>query len=88
MNLKISTQWNLLGISATTMAFVSFYVFMYCGPLQGSNLSLLGFGNPLLMIFHLLFSYISFIYGYLESKKEPSDSNGEREIVFVNFSRS
>jgi hypothetical protein len=66
---------------------------MYCGPLRGANLLLLGFGNPLLMVVYLLFSFMSFIYGYLESKKEPSDSNEERdyeegEIVFINISQS
>ena len=87
MHLKISTQWDLVGISAVVMAFVSFFVFMFCGPLQGANLLLLGFGNPLLMVFYLLFSFMSFIYGYLESENRELGSNEEREIVFINISQ-
>lgn len=92
MDLKISTQWDLVGISAVLLTFASFFVFMYCGPLRGVNLLLSGFGHPLLMVFYLLFSFTSFIYGYLEGKKEPSDSDEERyyegEIVFINLSKS
>lgn len=87
MDLKISTQWDLVGISAALLTFVSFYVFMYCGPLQGGNLLLSGFGNPLLMVFYLLFSFISFIYGYLKSEKDELGSREEREIVFINISQ-
>jgi hypothetical protein len=86
--LKPSTQWNLIGISTAMLTFASFYVFMYCGPLRGDNLLLLGFGNPLLMIFHLLFSFMSFICAYLESKKEPKLAvPEEKEIVFINISQ-
>jgi len=87
MDLKISTQWDLVGISAALLTFVSFYVFMYCGPLQGGNLLLSGFGNPLLMVFYLLFSFISFICGYLESEKDKPCTREEREIVFINISQ-
>lgn len=87
MDLKISTQWDLVGISAALLTFVSFFVFMYCGPLQGVNLLLLGFGNPLLMVFYLLFSFMSFIYGYLGSEKDELGSSEEREIVFINISQ-
>jgi len=87
MDLKISTQWDLVGISAALLTFVSFYVFMYCGPLHGGNLLLSGFGNPLLMVFYLLFSFMSLIYGYLESDKDESGSREEREIVFINISQ-
>jgi len=48
---------------------------------------LLGFGHPLLMVFYLLFSFMSFFYGYIESKKEEPDSNEEIEIVFINISQ-
>jgi hypothetical protein len=87
MDLKISTQWELVGISAALLTFVSFYVFMYCGPLQGGNLLLLGFGNPLLMVFYLVFSFMSFINGYLKSEKDEFGSRDEREIVFINISQ-
>lgn len=87
MDLKISTQWNLVGIFAALLTFVSFFIFMYWGPLQGGNFLLLGFGNPLLMVFYLLFSFMSFIYGNLESEKDELGSNEEREIVFINISQ-
>jgi len=87
MGLKISTQWDLVGISAALLTFVSFYVFMYCGPLQGGNLLLSGFGNPLLMVFYLLFSFMSFIYGYLKTEKDELGSDEEMEIVFINISQ-
>lgn len=86
--MKPSTQWNLVGISTAVLTFASFYVFMYCGPLRGDNLALLGFGNPFLMVFYLLFGLMSFIYGYLESGKEPKLAvPEEKEIVFVNISQ-
>ena len=85
--LKASTQWNLVGMSTAVLTFASFFVFMYCGPLQGTNLLLLGFGHPLLMMFYLPFSFMSFVYGYLESRKEPKLSvPEEREIVFIKIS--
>lgn len=39
------------------------------------------------MVFYLLFAFISFRYGYLESKKEQpdySEDNEKTEIVFIN----
>ena len=87
INLKTSTQWDIVGISAALLTFVSFFVFMFCGPLQGVNLLLLGFGNPLLMVFYLLFSFVSFIYGYLHSEKSESGSREDVEIIFINTSR-
>lgn len=92
MHLKKSTQWDLLGISASLLTFISFFIFIYCGPLQGVNLLFLGFGNPPLMVFYLLFSFMSFIYGYLENNKDKLGSNEERdyeerEIVFINISQ-
>jgi hypothetical protein len=60
---------------------------MYHIPPQSINSLLLGFGNPPLMVFYLLFAFISFRFGYLESKKERpvSDEDNERiEIVFTN----
>ena len=87
MHLKTSTQWDLVGISAAGMAFVSFFIFMYFCPLQEANALLLGFGNPLLMVVYLLLSFVSFIYGYLESKNEEVGFNEEREIVFINISQ-
>ena len=87
IHLKKSTQWDIVGISAVVMAFVSFLVFMFCGPLHGANLMLSGFGNPLLMVFYLLVSFISFIYGNLESENKGLGSNEETEIVFINISQ-
>jgi len=69
------------------LTFVSFYVFMYCGPLHGGNLLLSGFGNPLLMVFYLLFSFMSLIYGYLKREKDDSGPGEETEIVFINISQ-
>ena len=85
--LKRSTQWDLVGVSAALLTFVSFFICMYYHPLEGANLLLLGFGNPLLMVFYLLFSLMSFISGYLESREEELGSNEEREIVFINISQ-
>lgn len=87
MHLKISTQWDLLGISTALLTFVSFFVFMFCGPLQGVNLLLLGFGNPFLMVVYLLFGLTSFICGYVESKKERPDADEAREVIFVEYDR-
>lgn len=83
--MKRSTQWDVVGISAAVLTFVSFFVFMFGGPLQGTNLLLLGFGNPLLMVFYLMISLMSFIYGYLENKKTELASYEEREIVFIHI---
>ena len=88
MPLKRSTQWDVIGISAALLTFVSFFVFMFGGPLHGVNLLLLSFGNPFLMVFYLLISLISFIYGYIESEKKPKlESHKEsEEIVFIHLS--
>jgi len=84
MQLKRSTQWDVVGISAALLTFVSFCVLMFGGPLHGVNLLLLSFGNPFLMVFYLLISLLSFIYGYIESEKKPKlESHEEREIVFI-----
>ncbi len=88
MHLKRSTQWDLVGISAALLTFVSFFVCMYYHPLKGANLWLLGIGNPLLMVFYLLFTLMSFISGYFESREEELGSNEEREIVFINLLQS
>ena len=88
MQLKRSTQWDVVGISAAVLTLVSFFVFMFGGPLHGVNLLLLSFGNPLLMVFYLLISLMSFIYGYVESEKKPElESHEEREIVFIHISQ-
>jgi len=88
MQLKRSTQWDVVGISAAVLTFVSFFVFMFGGPLHGVNLLLLSFGNPFLMVFYLLISLVSFIYGYVESEKKPELHSYEEseEIVFTHLS--
>jgi len=88
MPLKRSTQWDVVGISAAVLTFISFFVFMFGGPLRGVNILLFSFGNPFLMVFYLLISLVSFIYGYLESEKRPElRSHDEREeIVFIHLS--
>lgn len=87
MHLKTSTQWDLVGISAALLTFASFFVFMFYGSLQGANSLLIGFGNPILMIFYLLISLVSFIYGYLHREKDETGSREEVDVVFINISR-
>lgn len=84
--MKRSTQWDLVGVSAALLTFVSFFICVYYRPFEGENSLLLGIGNPLLMIFYLLFSFMSFISAHLESREEELDSNEETEIVFINLS--
>jgi hypothetical protein len=38
--------------------------------MEGVNLILIGLGNPLLMVVFLFFGFMSFIFGYLENRKE------------------
>jgi len=53
------------------MSFVSFFIlFLGRGPMEGVNLILIGLGNPLLMVVFLFFGFMSFIFGYLENRKE------------------
>jgi hypothetical protein len=85
--LKISTQWNLIGISTALLTFISLFIFIYYGPIQSINSLLVSFGNPFLMVFYLLFAFVSFRYAYLESKKEQPDYNEDNEkieVVFIN----
>jgi len=57
------------------MAFVSFFILIFGrGPLQGVNLILVGLANPLLIAVFVLFGFMSFIFGYLEGKKEEQRS--------------
>lgn len=63
--MKRSTQWDIVGVFALVMSFVSFYIFMF-----GKGSLLIGLGNPLLMVVFLLFSFMSFAFGFYEGKKE------------------
>ena len=89
VQLKRSTQWDVVGISAAVLTFLSFYVFMFGGPLHGVNLLLFSFGNPFLMVFYFLICLVSFIYGYIESEKKPELHSHEEsdEIVFIHLSQ-
>lgn len=69
--LKKSTQWDLVCIFALFMTFVSFFIFMFgSDPLFRVNLLLIGLGNLLLIVIFLLFSFMSFVFAYLEGKRE------------------
>ena len=72
-HMKKSTQWDLVGVFALVLTFVSFFVLMFSAKLTEYNI-LLGLGNPLLTVVFLLFSIMSFIFAYLEGKKEESRS--------------
>ena len=78
--LKKSTQWDIVGVFALVMTFVSFFILMFgSGPLTGVNKLLFGLGNPLLIVVFLLFSFMSFIFGYLEGKKEEPKQRSSYE---------
>ena len=64
--MKRSTQWDIVGVFALVMSFVSFYFFRF----GKADSPFIGLGHPLLMVVFLLFSFMSFIFGYLEGKKE------------------
>jgi hypothetical protein len=85
MRLKKSTQWDVVGLFSAMMTFIYFLITIIGGPLQRANPFLLGLANPPLMIIYLLFSYMAFIYGYLESKKEQRVELAETGF-FINIS--
>ena len=76
--LKKSTQWDLVGIFAFVLTFVSFFILMFSAKLTEYNL-LLGLGNPLLTVVFLLFTFMCFIFGFLEGKKEEPKQRASYE---------
>lgn len=68
--LKKSIQWDIVGVFALVMAFVSFFALMFSSTsVIRNNMLLLGLSNPLLTVVFVLFAFMSFIFGYFESKK-------------------
>ena len=64
--MKRSTQWDIVGVFALVMSFVSFYIFMF----GKSDFPLIGLGHPLLIVVFLGFGFMCFAFGFYEGKKE------------------
>jgi len=72
VQIKRSTQWDLIGLAALTLAFISFYSFTIQPPPTDKIIKALG--NPFLMAFFFLFTFMCFLFGYLETRKQPKQT--------------
>jgi len=72
--MKKSTQWDLSGIFALFMGFSMLMAFIYGGLTSSAGRKVSMFinlyGNPFVGVFAIAFSFMCFIFGFLEGKKE------------------
>jgi len=74
MLLKKSTQWDLVGVFALLLGFSMLMAFIYSGMAYSAgkrvDIFIEVYGNPFVAVFATAFSFMSFIFGHLEGKKE------------------
>lgn len=72
--MKRSTQWDISAIFALFVGFSMLMAFIYGGlsSSAGRKVSLFInlYGNPLVGVFAIAFSFMCFIFGFLEGRKE------------------